>query len=498
MLSCVGDRVFVGLSTGSLRTYRVNETHKQNAEDNTEHDREVSSSINVELLREEEKFSKKGIQQLAIIKEAGVLISLSDAYVSFYDLDTYGLSERLEKTRGATCFVTTRTIDRDAETSIASIVSRLAVAVKRKILLWTWQDFELAGPPDELTLPATVKSLTWLSNTKIVAGMDLGFSMVDLEAQSVSDINRATTIGEATGPNGVRFGAVNSSGMGYMGMGSWVPKPMASKLNDNETLLVKDVNSLFIDDNGQAKEKRQVPWTTAPDAIGYSYPYLLALLPPSKGSLELRNPDTLALLQAISVPNAFILHVPQPNISLAHAGKGFLVGSDRCIWRMDAIGYGAQLDQLLEGAQYDEALSLASLIEDTLLLDKQTRIQRIKVEKASSLFYRRDYREAMELFSDAPARPDQVISLFPRSIAGDLAELESTAGNGTSEAQAKDNVKTTSTRGKAAPATPSKKNRSKDSDTASIRSTSDKEQPNDTPSKRAPGNAKRSSGQVPC
>lgn len=468
------------MSTGSLRIYRPKAIQSEDASVDAG---DKSKAGDVELLREEEKFSRRAVLQLAIIKEASILIALSDTYVSLYDLDTYTLSERLEKTRGALCFVTTRSIDRDPETSIASIVSRLAVAVKRKILLWTWQDFELTGPPEELTLPATVKSLTWASSTKIVAGMDLGFSLVDLKAQTVSEVNRSTSAGEASGPAGTRFGAVNASGMSYMGMGSWVPKPMAAKLGDEEVLLVKDINSLFIDADGQPKEKRQVPWIAAPDAIGYSYPYLMALQPPSKGMLELRNPDTLSLLQTIPVPNASILHVPQPNISLAHAGKGFLVASDRCIWQMNAVGYGPQIDQLLTRGRFDEALSLIDLIEDTLLLDKHKRIQRIKKEKASALFDRRDYRQAMELFSEAPTPPYQVISMYPESIAGSLARIKPPPSSNSVERETEmpRNLPTPSKR-KSGLGTPAGKLHKKANETVSGNATSDDEQ---TPSDSA-------------
>jgi hypothetical protein len=372
----------------------------------------------VELLREEEKFSRKPIQQLAVIKEASLLISLSDAYVSFYDLQTYALSERIDKTRGASSFAVMSNIVKDPESGIPGLVSRLAVAVKRKILIWTWRDMELTGDPEELSLFASVKSMTWASGSKIVAGMDPGFVMVDVEKREIADIIRPAGKGEPANAAGTRFGAVNSSGMSVMGMGSWVPKPMAAKLSEGQLLLAKDVNTLFVDAEGKAIEKRQVPWAQAPEAIGYSYPYLLALQPPARGTLELRNPDTCSLLQRIDVPNASFLHVPNPHISLAHAGKGFLVASDRCIWRMSALGYASQIDDLLEQKRYDEALSLVNLLEDTLLLDKTARLREIRMQKAQWLFDAQKYRDALDLFSEAEAPPYRVIALYPPSIAG--------------------------------------------------------------------------------
>tara|TARA_R110002003_G_scaffold191_7_gene14769 strand:- start:2950 stop:5379 length:2430 start_codon:yes stop_codon:yes gene_type:complete len=422
MLTSPGDRVLVGLNTGALRIYRVNDSiedtdpePRQQGDQNGEEPEAPAPAPKAkpaDLLREEEKFSRRPIQQLAIIKEANILISLSDNHVSIHDLQTYTLQEKLERTRGATTFAAASNIVKDATTGIPSIVSRLAVAVKRKIILWTWQDMELTGDAVEISLIATVKSLTWATGTKI-------------EDQEVQDIIKPGALGEGGSQGGARFGAVSSSGMGYMGMASWVPKPLATRLGEGEMLLAKDVNSLFIDTDGNAIEKRQVPWHAAPEMIAYSYPYMLTLNPPSKGSLEVRNPDTLNMLQSISLPNVTFLHVPQPNISLAHAGKGFLVASDRCIWRMGAQSYETQIDELVAGGRYDEALSLLNMLEDTLLLDKEGRVREIMILKAHALFDLKRYREAMDLFTDAKAPPERVISLYPRSIAGNLAHEES-------------------------------------------------------------------------
>lgn len=428
---CSGDRVLVGLNTGSLRIYRVNETNDDEvkASDAPRDEPTVGSppqpkSRPVDLLREEEKFSKKPIQQLAIIKEANILLSLSDTYVSIHDLQSYELHERLERTKGTSAFAVTSNIVKDAQTGIPSIVSRLAVAVKRKIILWSWQDMELAEEVVEMSLPATVKSVTWATGTKIVAGMDPGFVLVDVESQEVTDINKPSdrlAAGDAS-----RFGAVSSSGMGYVGMGSWVPKPLATKLAEGEMLLAKDVNTLFINcEDGTPLEKRQIPWALAPEAVGYSYPYLLALQPQAKGILEVRNPDTQSLLQTVSLPSSMVLHVPQPNISLAHAGKGFLVASDRAVWRMSALDYDSQIEELITQSRFDEAISLLNMLEDTLLKDKEGKLREVRILKAHGLFEASRYRDAFEYFTEAKAPPERVISLYPKAIAGSLSAEES-------------------------------------------------------------------------
>lgn len=355
---------------------------------------------------------------MAIIKEVNTLISLSDGYIFFHDMQSYTLSERLDKTKGASAFAVTSNIVKDAKTGIPSIVSRLAVAVKRRMLVWTWQDMELTESSHETVLPASIKSMTWASGTKMVIGMDPGYVVVDTETQKSTEINRPAVSGEATAAAGIRFGAVHTSGMGYMGIGSWVPRPLSTRLSEGQMLLAKDVNTLFIDGDGVALEKRQVPWALAPEAIAYSYPYLLALQPSQRGVLEIRNPETLSLLQSVPLPNAAILHVPQPYISLAHAGKGFLVASERCIWRMGALGYNSQIDDLLRKNLFDEALSLVGMLEDTLLDAKDERLREIRIQKAQHLFKKKNYRAALELFADAEAPPARVIALYPASISG--------------------------------------------------------------------------------
>jgi hypothetical protein len=102
-----GDRVLVGLNTGALRIYRVNDQAEDADAESRQHgdqngEQAEPSTLKAkpaDLLREEEKFSRRPVQQLAIIKEAGILISLSDNHVSIHDLQTYTLQEKLERTR---------------------------------------------------------------------------------------------------------------------------------------------------------------------------------------------------------------------------------------------------------------------------------------------------------------------------------------------------------------------------------------------------------------
>lgn len=409
-----GDRLLAGLSNGSLRIYRLNDDQS------------------TELLREEDKFARSKIDQLALVKEAEVLVSLAGGYVTLHDAQTYELREQLAKTRGAGTFAITSNVVTDSD-EIPVIISRMAVAVKRKVMLWVWRDMELETDVSELSLASGIKTLTWVSGMRMVVGLTSGFVLVDVESGEVTELAGPGSIEEPG-----RFTGVGAAGMSYIGMGGMVPRPLATRLCEGEILLAKDIHTHFVDVDGQSLGRRQIPWSQAPADLGYSYPFLLALHDASKGVLEVRNPETLTLLQSIPLSAAKILHIPQPNISLAHAGKGFLVASDRTIWRMEALSYDTQIDSLIENGYLDEAISLLDMLEDALLRDKPGRLRAAKLEKAQSLFAAHKYRDALDLFTEVSAPPETVIRLYPRLIAGELSAVESdgTASQDGSEAAA--------------------------------------------------------------
>lgn len=411
------DQLLVGLNTGSLRIYRVNapQTPQQSAPSSEDEEPQQKSS---ELLREYEKFAKYKVEQLAIFREANVLISLSNGLVSLHELGSYELQEQLARTKGASTFAVTSNVVEDPQTSVPTLVSRLAVAVKRRILLWDWHEGELTGDTAEIALPSTVKSLTWATGTTIIAGLNTHYELVDIETQETKTIVGPGSIGGTPGQDSSRLGGT----MSYIGMGAMVPDPLATGLSEKEMLLAKDINTHFIDRDGESLGRRQIPWKSGPQAIGYSYPYLLALQEGAKGVLEVRNPETLNLLQSIELAGAVRLQVPNPNVSLAHQGKGFLVASERAVWRMQGLKYDAQIDALIAAGALDEAISLLGMIEETLIEDKSGRLREVKMQKAQQQFDEKKFRDSLELFSDVSAPPERVIKLYPELIAGDLAE----------------------------------------------------------------------------
>ncbi|KHJ34262.1 putative vacuolar sorting protein 39 domain 1 [Erysiphe necator] len=432
-----GDRLMVGLNNGNLRIYRVNEPFDKSKNLPDPHKTSKSSSVfkAIDLLKEIEKFSTKAIEQLAIIKESNILISLSNACISIHDLHSFTLQEQLTKTKGVTSFATTSNIIKDAAMGIPEIISRLAVCVKRRLLVWSWHESEMEQDIIEIMLSEPIRVLQWAEATKVICGLNSGFVIVDIITKSVDDVTGYTTMGSSTVNSGGRFGSVGTASIGYMGLKGYSSKPLIAKLVDDKLLLTKDTNSLFITSEGKSLEKEQIPWQQVPEAIGYSYPYILALQSPTNGTLEVRNPETLSLLQSITLQNAKQLHLPPSTVSLAHAGKDFHVASDRCVWRMRSTDYHSQIDELTQNEEYDEAISILNMLEDALFYEKTERLREIKIQKAQQLFDKKMYQNAMDIFmaQDVQAPPERVIRLYPRVIAGDVSIFESNSPGNSAE-----------------------------------------------------------------
>ncbi|CAI4219685.1 unnamed protein product [Parascedosporium putredinis] len=191
------------LADGSLRIYRVNELHPEKStngssqpsasagrspRNSTDQPPSQTNQKPTDLLREVEKFSTRAIEQLAVIKEANTLVSLSNYHVSFHDFQTYELVETLARTRNASCFAVTSNIIKDPATGIPEIISRLAVAVKRKLLLWSWHESELHPDVTEVSLTETIRSLTWANATKVVCGMNGGYVLVNVLTSETEEI----------------------------------------------------------------------------------------------------------------------------------------------------------------------------------------------------------------------------------------------------------------------------------------------------------------------
>ena len=223
-----GDRLILGLSTGALRVYRVHSPDSPN--------------VSLSLLRTVESFSRRKIELLACIKEAGILVSLADSNVHIHDLNDFSLTETLNKARGATALAVTSNVERDAETQIPSIVSKLAIGVRRKLLMYSWADGGFQEGK-EVTLSGQVKSLTWANGHRIVVGLASGFVVVDVDTASVEEVVPSEG---ANGGGGSKARDEKAGWGSYVGMGGWGSRSLSTRIGGDELLLVRDCKKSIV------------------------------------------------------------------------------------------------------------------------------------------------------------------------------------------------------------------------------------------------------------
>ena len=429
---CISDdRLLVGLNTGSLRYYRLNRHEDAATTEGTpakgerprdpDHAAPQATKASVDLMREVEKFSKQRIESLAVVEKAALLLSLTNGYVHLHNLQSLEQQEVLSKSKGASflAVLTNPEIENAQEKSTAGTRRELhaivAVAVKRRLLIWTVTDQGIDPEPREIVLVSGIKSLTWITQSKLVAGLASIYVLVDVNTSTVTDVVGPGSIGGAPGQDGGRFGGAGVAGMSYLGMTA--PPPLSTRLSPGEVLLAKDINTHFIDYDGNALGRRQIPWSLAPDSIGYLNPYLISVQT-SKDILEIRNPHTLTLLQSLSLTSVHRLNFHREPRDGGHHNKSFLALSDRVIWNIRPLDFDRQLDDLVDQQQLDEAISLLGLVDESMLDDHDARIKQIKTLKAQALFDKHRFRDAIDLFTDIAAPPERVINLYPPFIAG--------------------------------------------------------------------------------
>ncbi|KAI9247454.1 vacuolar sorting protein 39 domain 2-domain-containing protein [Phascolomyces articulosus] len=289
---------------------------------------------------------------------------------------------------------------------IPVLTTRLAVAVRKKLLVFVWKDTEF-HETKELNIPDRIKAMSWVGNTKICLGFSTEYALMDV------DQDKITELFAPSGPAEQQQGPMSTLNSLYnMSIGSRGGKPMVTKIPNNEMLLARDHVSIFLGLDGTPTRKVGIEWSGAPEQMGYSYPYVIAILPKH---VEVRNIQSLALVQQIELSSARFLN----------QGKLVYVASTSTIWRLTPYSFSTQIDQLVEKQEYQEAVSLLDQIDAVLVENKEDKLQMIRTLYAHDLFRRGEYDTALGIFQELDTDPADVIRLYPEMISGSLADQPS-------------------------------------------------------------------------
>uniref|UniRef100_A0A4W5JI69 CNH domain-containing protein n=1 Tax=Hucho hucho TaxID=62062 RepID=A0A4W5JI69_9TELE len=140
------DWLLVGTKPGHLLLYRI----KKDAGTNR---------FEVTLEKSNKNFSKK-IQQLFIVSQYKILISLLENNIHVHDLLTFQQITVVSKAKGATLFACDLQLSPSGDAQL-----RMCVAVKKKLQLYYWKDREFYELQGDFAAPDIPKSMAWCQNS---------------------------------------------------------------------------------------------------------------------------------------------------------------------------------------------------------------------------------------------------------------------------------------------------------------------------------------------
>ncbi|GAC76098.1 hypothetical protein PANT_19d00111 [Moesziomyces antarcticus T-34] len=540
-------KLYIGSSTGSLAVYK---THPASP-----------TASGSEPVQHAPNFARRQIDQLGVVKEANVLVSLSDACVALHDLSTLELRTQLTQTKGATTFGidtsiqkcvapatpdygpgplgarttkragapwgSTATVSRafkpgavgdqtqsaaggvmgtqaqrnrssvfdvpskdwqtasmrgmdamvkyreeerrkamegarfggaaadaQGQEGVMTLVTVLAVGVKRKLLLFRWVDGEF-WDTREVALQHTPRSLAFVTPTRLFMGYnatEYGTIAIPLAAEStVAYTHPSSAYGsaEASLRRGAHVQPPTNSTAGRMAV---------LHVDGGEVLFVRDGTGIFLGADGRPTRREGVEWSATPQELAFAKPYVFAVLPsgsvPSlKNSslpnahhpvLQIRSVGTLFAVQTLCFPPAAASGAQKPassassppQVRLLTPSSGnkppvyvVVTPTDRTtleregstVWQLEMHGWGQQINELVEQGEFEEALGLLDSVDNVILEDKDERRAHVQSLFALALFADERFDEAIEMFMELDTNPAKVIALYPAAVAGELS-----------------------------------------------------------------------------
>ncbi|KAJ2821017.1 Vacuolar morphogenesis protein 6, partial [Coemansia furcata] len=426
------DRLLLGTATGALLMYRVVEPTKDRP-------------LNISLMETKKAFARKSIEHLDVIKEAGVLVCLADGLVTLYDLHSLGGATPLNNTRGANLVAVHTAVDHID--GIPTLVSKLAVHAKRKLVVLEWRDAEFYKSL-EYSAAERITAMQFASASLLVLSTAREFLTLQLSQNQWDDLFPTDTASLRTvaagslavvgstggGPESMSSPQPASTGGGGM-WGSWGiglsglstdVKTIIARMPGEKLLLCHEDIGVFINSAGKlCRQEHSDPtlFDRVPTGITHTSSYVIAISSDNGSSdtrtnVEVRNIGTQALVQQLYLTDEAPMHVFNGS-----GGKQVWAVGRHTVWRLIPVPIQQQVEDVLAAGQYDEALSLVARSDSILESEKEELTIKIRWLRARWLFREQaKYEEALSELAELGATPTEAISLCPERIAGELAD----------------------------------------------------------------------------
>ncbi|XP_050989196.1 vam6/Vps39-like protein [Labeo rohita] len=359
-LAAWDDWLLVGTKPGHLLLYRI----KKDAGTNR---------FEVTLEKSNKNFSKK-IQQLFVVSQYKILVSLLENNIHVHDLLTFQQITVVSKARGATLFACDLQQSSSGEAKL-----RMCVAVKRKIQLYYWKDREFHELQGDVAAPDIPKSMAWCENS-ICVGFKRDYYLIRMDGRgSVKELF----------PTGKQL------------------EPLVAPLADGKVAVGQDDLTVVLNEEGVCTQKCALNWTDIPVAMEHQPPYIIAVLP---RYVEIRTLEPRLLVQSVELQ--------RPRFITSAGSNVVYVASNHFVWRLVPISIASQIRQLLQDKQFELALQLAKMKDDSDA-DKRQQIHHIQNLFAFNLFCQKRFDDSMQVFAKLGTDPTHVIGLYPDLLPSD-------------------------------------------------------------------------------
>ncbi|KAF9026027.1 hypothetical protein BDZ89DRAFT_1135054 [Hymenopellis radicata] len=408
-----GDRLYFGSALGNLHIYGVG------ADDNT-------------LVEIKKGLARRSIEQLGFIRDINSLVLLSEMIVTLYPLPTFASPTVLTNAKAAFSFTihshieqipTEGTFAQPDKQTIPTLITRLVVGCRRKVVVYSWKDGE-AQTMKEAPLAHSPRAMTFMTPDRICFAYAPDFAIFDLNTMTATEVTlplpTSTTASAFTGLTG------------YMTLGLGAKaKPSVVQINDQETLIVKDNEGYMIGPNGNESRPASVEWPAVPEEVAFVKPYIFSVLPantvpaPTEGTFHpttvLQIRSSLSLQSTQNLPFPFITApTPQHNSTIRLVTPSLSATEGTSVWSFTMKPWSEQIDELIQDGHYADALALLDIVTPPLP-DHDTRRTMIRALNAVAHFQAGKYDAAIDTFTELDVNPAKVVALYPESVAGRLS-----------------------------------------------------------------------------
>uniref|UniRef100_A0A8C6TFQ3 VPS39 subunit of HOPS complex n=1 Tax=Neogobius melanostomus TaxID=47308 RepID=A0A8C6TFQ3_9GOBI len=350
------DWLLVGTKPGHLLLYRIKKDTATNR-------------FEVTLVKSNKNFSKK-IQQLYVVSQYKILVSLLENNIHVHDLLTFQQITVVSKAKGATLFACDF-----QQTSTGEERLRMCVAVKKKLQLYYWKDREFLELQADFAAPDFPKSMAWCGNS-ICVGFKRDYYLIRVILKELF-------------PTGKQL------------------EPLVAPLADGKVAVGQDDLTVVLNEEGTFTQKCALKWTDIPIAMEHQPPYIIAVLP---RYVEIRTFEPRLLVQSVELQRPRFITSAGPNI--------VYVASNHFVWRLVPVSIASQIRQLLQDKQFELALQLAKMKDDSDG-DKKQQIHHIQNLFAFNLFCQKRFDDSMQVFAKLGTDPTHVIGLYPDLLPAD-------------------------------------------------------------------------------